>query len=119
MRTVSLHGPRGLYIHGSVDDHGSCSLHGPKGTSLHGRLSPRGMVDLYDSQGKHYHGSVDESGHMSLHGPQGVFLHGAMSSLPPTMDDAVAGGKPDLNCKEPKEREDDDQDREGFGAHGL
>lgn len=76
MKSVSLHGPKGACIEGTIDDQGTVHLHGP-GQTFHGHVAPDGHMTLQDSRGTFYRGTMEQSGHISLHGPGGLYLHGS------------------------------------------
>jgi formylmethanofuran dehydrogenase subunit C len=77
VKKVLLHGPNGLYVHGTLSSDGGLTLNSSRG-HYSGRADADGRVVIHGPDGS-YHGPVDRSGEIKLSGPGGVFLHGKVA----------------------------------------
>src|SRR5690606_20839418 len=71
-RAISLHGPNGLHIHGTLSEDGRFSLHAAGGGHIHGNTNGGGRITLHGGDGSYYHGVIGEDGSISIHGPNGL-----------------------------------------------
>jgi hypothetical protein len=79
-RAVSLHGPNGVSMRGTLTKGGDFSLRMSGGSYVHGSVQSDGQIALHGAKCAYFHGRLRDDGSIAIHGPDGVFLHGSASA---------------------------------------